>query len=368
MGATRPFGAGSILLLASFLASFLALPSILMAAECSNLQVQLEAIAATSLERSHGQRLRYDAAITRQEEQLAIMRQRVTQAGCARGILARAGCPDMLTSLDRMAANLSDLQRQRAAIGNPAARDQERLRITSAMRSAGCSVAQPRPAISASSAVPAQATTSAGRYRTLCVRTCDGYYFPVSYGVSQSSFARDQQNCAAMCQGARVELHYQRIGADAVEDMVSIATGLRYGDLSTAFDHRRTDRERPQGCGCGASAGGTGYEVVGGGSKVRRGFDDTVTAALTDADDGESDAADTSLRRSSGSILVLGEQPALPAAPTHDLADERSLPDRAPLERSVEASDRAVRVVGPRFFPDPEPAIDLQARDPYRAR
>src|SRR5438067_5887159 len=36
---------------------------------------------------------------------------------------------------------------------------------------------------------------SAGGYKTLCVRTCDGYYFRLGYGVSSDRFQADAQAC-----------------------------------------------------------------------------------------------------------------------------------------------------------------------------
>ena len=38
-----------------------------------------------------------------------------------------------------------------------------------------------------------------GGYRTLCVRTCDGYYFPISFSSQPRNFPRDQNACTAMC-------------------------------------------------------------------------------------------------------------------------------------------------------------------------
>ena len=34
-----------------------------------------------------------------------------------------------------------------------------------------------------------------GTYRTLCVRTCDGYYFPISFKVTRAKFNTDSIAC-----------------------------------------------------------------------------------------------------------------------------------------------------------------------------
>src|SRR5690606_734638 len=106
-----------------------------------------------------------------------------------------------------------------------------------------------------------------GRYRTMCVRSCDGYYFPISNSVPQSGFARDQQACEAMCPGTRMELHYHRLQGEESEDMVSAITGLPYREMENAFLYRKQNASAVSGCGCGAGTATTaarGFEVIGG--------------------------------------------------------------------------------------------------------
>lgn len=75
------------------------------------------------------------------------------------------------------------------------------------------------------------------RYRTLCVRTCDGYYFPISYSTTRSGLARDAQQCEARC-GAPAKLFYHRNPGADVEHMVDL-NGARYSSLENAFRYRR---------------------------------------------------------------------------------------------------------------------------------
>ncbi|MBB4304033.1 hypothetical protein GGD81_003088 [Rhodobium orientis] len=86
-----------------------------------------------------------------------------------------------------------------------------------------------------------------GNYRTLCVRTCDGYYFPISFRTTQEKFARDQAVCAAMCPSADVRLYVHRNPGEESEDMVSV-DGEPYTELETAFAYR--DSFKPE-CTCG---------------------------------------------------------------------------------------------------------------------
>ncbi len=61
----------------------------------------------------------------------------------------------------------------------------------------------------------------ASGYRTVCVRSCDGYFFPISYGTSESSFSRDQTTCTNSCSGAK--LYYYKAGSEEPEDMVDLS-------------------------------------------------------------------------------------------------------------------------------------------------
>ena len=82
-------------------------------------------------------------------------------------------------------------------------------------------------------------------YRTVCVRLCDGYYFPVSFSTMQSQFPKDAQACATRC-AAPAELYYYQNPGGEMEQAMSVA-GLPYSKLPNAFRHRK---EVVQGCSC----------------------------------------------------------------------------------------------------------------------
>ena len=77
----------------------------------------------------------------------------------------------------------------------------------------------------------------AGTYRTLCVRTCDGYYFPISYATTPDHFAEDAQTCQATCPGAEVVLMTHRNPGEDVNQAVS-SSGAPYTALPNAFKYR----------------------------------------------------------------------------------------------------------------------------------
>jgi hypothetical protein len=83
-------------------------------------------------------------------------------------------------------------------------------------------------------------------YRTLCVRLCDGYYFPVSFSTLPNHFQRDAEVCQQQC-AAPAELFYHQNPGGAVEQMISYSGQQPYTSLKTAFRYRK---EFVQGCSC----------------------------------------------------------------------------------------------------------------------
>lgn len=90
----------------------------------------------------------------------------------------------------------------------------------------------------------------AGSYKTLCVRTCDGFYFPISYSVNRNQFQTDADVCHARCPQAETRLFVVKSGAsDDGEQSYAADNGQPYSKLPNALRYRR---EVVQGCTCGA--------------------------------------------------------------------------------------------------------------------
>ncbi len=83
-------------------------------------------------------------------------------------------------------------------------------------------------------------------YRTMCVRACDGYYFPVSFSTLPNHFQRDQDVCQQQC-AAPAELFYYQNPGGSIDQMVSVVTNEPYTKLKTAFKYRK---EYIPGCSC----------------------------------------------------------------------------------------------------------------------
>ncbi len=82
-------------------------------------------------------------------------------------------------------------------------------------------------------------------YRTMCVRLCDGYYFPISFSTLPSQFQKDAEACRSRC-AAPTRLFVYRNPGGEIEQMTSI-DGEPYGALPNAWRYRK---EFVKGCSC----------------------------------------------------------------------------------------------------------------------
>ncbi|SUB00387.1 Protein of uncharacterised function (DUF2865) [Pannonibacter phragmitetus] len=237
-------------------------------------------------------------------------------------------------------------------------------------------------------------------YRTLCVRTCDGYFFPISFSARPGQFGQDAAACNAMCPAAETGLFVYRNPGGDPEDMISLA-GERYSELPNAFRHRK---EYVNGCSCQAApsaqqeaaaltqvSGATGgiLTLAGGRVVARQDAANPQTDAIrmsmppVSADDMPLDAdPDTALNLREGfdaSSLVTASLPAAdvplaaesmrpslpvlertpeqsPAGAEQTLngmpADQQAASPEAPAEDARGEVRGPVRKVGPQFFPD----------------
>jgi hypothetical protein len=77
---------------------------------------------------------------------------------------------------------------------------------------------------------------SAGTFRTVCVRLCDGYYFPVSFAVTADRLEHDRGVCENRC-GAQGRLFVHRNPGGSFDDLRDLA-GRPYAQLRTAYLYR----------------------------------------------------------------------------------------------------------------------------------
>ena len=105
-------------------------------------------------------------------------------------------------------------------------------------------VAAPQP-VSSRHADPLYPYSGAGKaqprqspaYRTVCVRLCDGYYWPVSEAATESRFRRDSNTCESSC-SQPAKLYYAPQGDSDASQLIGL-DGKPYTSLETAFLYRK---------------------------------------------------------------------------------------------------------------------------------
>jgi hypothetical protein len=86
-----------------------------------------------------------------------------------------------------------------------------------------------------------------GRYRSVCVRTCDGFFFPISYQTYANRLSQDATVCQSSC-AAPAELYVYRNPGQEIDQAISL-NGTAYADLPAAFKYRKS---YIKGCSCKA--------------------------------------------------------------------------------------------------------------------
>jgi len=335
-----------------FIALALILPFAGEAYAASPLCRDLEARLA-STQSDNGKATSYGRAILKQQDELAAARAQSRGLGCGFAIFPgrAAQCGNLAATIDRMESNLLTLRQTEARLGGARDNRRERARILAKIEVNNC---RGRPERTQQASVEngiitieptaGQDVPSGGRYRTMCVRSCDGYYFPIGNASPPQQFQQDEERCESLCPGADVELYYQTRATEAGE-MTSVSSGAAYAQQSFAFRFRDTDYRRPESCGCNAPKN---YTILGG-EKREPQSEPMVEASLPKP----SPRPDPALDPESYADQLGGLDSA---------AIDRLLPTKSDTPAPAgEEADRPVRVVGPMFLPDPEGAIDLRA-------
>jgi Protein of unknown function (DUF2865) len=84
-----------------------------------------------------------------------------------------------------------------------------------------------------------------GTYTTVCVRLCDGYYWPVRHASRRRDFQRDAKACEASC-GESARLFYIPTRGGAIETAIDLS-GKQYAKLPGALLYRTN---LINGCAC----------------------------------------------------------------------------------------------------------------------
>ena len=343
-------------------------------AECRDLEARLASV-------SHGgdrtKLRRYERAIISQRQQLERARNRQANNGCSSFLSSiKPQCGEIRATVAKMERNLLDLERTKNRLAGGDA-SQEKARIRSEIARKGCGAVKEasgerrtglfarlfgtrgqdanrnEPAPDEKEQSRPSRSSGLGNYRTLCVRTCDGYFFPIAYASSPQNFDRDTKACMAMCPGTEVELYYHRVPDEETDAMVSAVSGEPYTNMSTAFRYRDPDYQRPKACGCNTPKE---FSIVAGEVPVENAAEEVREEAvfLPEPQWRPDPAEDPETRANRESGLTA-------SAVARLLAPEISTREKMPTQIGEADEEKRVRVVGPAFLPDPEAAIDLRA-------
>lgn len=170
-----------------------------------------------------------------------------------------------------------------------------------------------------------------GTYRTVCARTCDGFYFPVSFATVPSRFGDDERTCKALCPNAETTLYTYRNPGEDMSQAVSIS-GQPYSQSPNAFKYRQAFDKT-----CSCRAAGQSW------SDAMKGVDQRDAISQ-----GDIIVTDESSRK-------MAQPPKTPgSAKKPATATSSAAPAAAPTDTTAAtpaAGDKPIRSVGPTFIP-----------------
>jgi len=327
---------------------------------CQRLVGQLAAIdnAAAGGDSAKAEQIRrYEDAQGRQQAELERVQAQAKRQGCdSSGFFSlftgpSAQCGPINTQIQQMRANLdqitTSLERLRGGSFGSSERDNQRRSVLLALAQNNCGPQYANAARGGgnflenlfgggSSNPGGDYGAPASTYRTVCARSCDGFYFPISFATVPSRFADDERVCKALCPAAEATLYtYPNPGGD-MNQAVSIS-GQPYSQSPNAFRFRTSF---DKSCSCKPQG-------------------QTWSEALKHIDDRGS--------VEQGDIIVTDErskkmaQPPSPKAPAANqkkapasappASAQAAPPDPAPTATAPTSGDKPIRSVGPTFLP-----------------
>jgi Protein of unknown function (DUF2865) len=328
---------------------------------CVQLEAQLGALdRGTSDATASDQAKRYEDAIRKQQNDLDRLTAQARRAGCDSGGFFSlfsgqpAQCSPLNAQIQQVRANLDRTMNdyQRAQSNTGADHENQRRAIINALAQNDCGPQYSRLANQGGSFFDrlfgpgtiitpdaGPSSSPSGTYKTLCVRTCDGYYFPISYSTVPSKFADDEKTCQKLCPAADVALYSHRSSGEDVSQAVS-TTGRLYTELANAFLYRK---QFNPSCSCKAPG-------------------QTWADALRPLDDPTIERGDIVVTEERAKLMSQPQtdaqgKPIKPTPPARGGAAQP--PPATPAAASANAADttdtdtskRKVRAVGPTFLP-----------------
>jgi hypothetical protein len=308
---------------------------------------------------------RYEEAAAKQQGELDRVTAQAKRQGCdSSGFFSlfngqSAQCGPVNTQIQQMRGNLdqitTSLERLRAGsgFGNPE-RDNQRRSVLLALAQNNCGPQYANAAQgggnflnnlfgnnNSPAAAPSDLGPQSGTFRTVCARTCDGAYFPISFATVPSRFPDDEKTCKSLCPATEATLYAYRNPGEDMNQAVS-TSGQPYSATPNAFRYRN---EFVPSCSCKA-AGQTWSDAL-------KSIDDKAAAEQQ---------GDIIVTEESAKKMALPPSKAAPAAKkkggaapgttasTPTPAADAPAPEAAPADPAP-AKDKPIRSVGPTFIP-----------------
>ena len=343
---------------------------------CVRLESQLAGIDRGTVDPARAEQIkRYEEVIAKQQGELDRLGQQAQRMGCSGGGFFAlfsgqpAQCGQLNNQIQQIRANLDrllgDLQRVQ---GNSADREGQRRSVLVALGQNDCGPQYRQYATAPGGffetlfgirapfgTAPESPMTGSGTYRTVCVRTCDGYYFPISYSTVPTKFYEDERLCQRLCPASEVALYSHRNPGEDVTQAVS-SSGRSYSELPNAFSYRK---QYNPACSCRAP-GQSWAEAL------RQLDDHTLERGDIVVTEEQAKALSQPRTDAQGKPIKLEANPARNApagknaaagAPKSAAAQNPAPPAAAPAPPTPEEppeedrSKRKVRSVGPAFLP-----------------
>jgi hypothetical protein len=312
---------------------------------------------------------RYQDAAARQQGELDRVTSQARRMGCdSSGFFSlfngqSAQCGPVNNQIQQMRGNLdqitTSLERLRGGGFGDADRDNQRRSVLLALAQNNCGpqyaaalrgqgnfldnlFGNNNPAPAGNPGAPAgDFGPQSGTYRTVCVRSCDGFYFPISFATVPARFPDDEKTCKNLCPAAEATLFAYRNPGEDMSQAVSI-NGQPYSASPNAFHYRQ---EFNPSCSCKA-AGQTWADAL-------KTIDDTAAAQQQ----GDIIVTEESAKKMSRAPTkpTTAAKANKGTASTATTATAGSAPDdptsTAAASSSAAPASKSIRSVGPTFIP-----------------
>jgi hypothetical protein len=333
---------------------------------CPRLEAQLASIDRGGGDPAREEQVRrYQEAATKQQTELDRVTLQARRMGCdSSGFFSlfsgpSAQCGPVNNQIQQMRANLeqitTSLERLRSGGLGGAERDNQRRSVLTALAQNNCGPQYASALRGAGSFLenlfgnnninpnipPPDLGPQSGTFRTVCVRSCDGAYFPISFATVPGRFPDDEKTCRALCPAAEATLYAYRNPGEDMNQAVSI-NGQPYSSLPNAFRYRQ---EFNPSCACKA-AGQTWSDAL-------KSVDDKAAAEQQ----GDIIVTEESAKKMARPPAARGAQGAAKkgAASTTSAASAPAAPSPAQAapaaDSAASAGDKPIRTVGPTFLP-----------------